>query len=72
MNKARSAVKNFFAQTFAVVDLAHTAWNGIGSLLFQTIRTILAQLQALAIGVLDIVDGLITGTYRAFNPKRED
>jgi hypothetical protein len=72
LNKARSAVKNFFNQAFAVTDLANTAWNGIGSLVFQSVRIILSQFQALIIGVLDIVDGLVTGTFRACFPKREE
>lgn len=72
MNKARAAVKNFFVQALAAVDLAHTAWNGVGTLVFQTARVILSQLQTLTIGLIDITDGLITGTYRAAVPKKTD
>ncbi|KKN01787.1 hypothetical protein LCGC14_1124210 [marine sediment metagenome] len=72
MNRVRFAVNNFFKQALAVVDLAHTTWNGVGTLFFQTARVILSQLQALAIGLIDIADGLITGTYRAAIPKKND
>ncbi len=72
MNRIRFAVNNFFKQALATVDLANTVWNGVGALVFQTARIILSQLQALAIGLLDIADGLITGTYRAAIPKKND
>ena len=72
MNKARAAVNNFFKQALATVDLANTVWNGVGALVFQTARIILSQFQALVIGLLDIADGLITGTYRAAIPKKPD
>lgn len=71
MKQAKAAVDNFFRQVFAGVHLAKYAYERLGDLVFSAIISILSIVRDLCLGVLDVVDNLVTGTYRSVIPKKE-